>query len=172
MTSLHIDWHCECQDGPASHYSADDGEKCYGWCQGTDHDCAGLGYRPIAHTRRPAAFVAMLKAIGEDSERWPKHYSVDLSSDYKTVLDLDDGDAFIWVVREMGTHLYPLKYIPDDKVGFIRQAMVYHARENTDALVYVWNGTDKLSRITYDMAREIVRNAAAGHVRVSEPVAS
>jgi len=175
MTSLHIAWHCVCGDAESSHYTQEDGEMCYGWCRDTERDCAGRGYRPINHTRRPASFTAMLLAIGEDGNHphWPAHYTCDLSTDYQTIIrDLDDGDAFIWIVREMGTHLYPLKWIPDDKNGFVRQAMVYHARENTDALVYVWNGTDKLSRITYDMAREIVRNAAAGHVRVSEPVAS
>jgi len=170
MVSLHIDWHCVCGDAESSHYTSEDGEHCYGWCRGSERDCGGNGYRPINHTRRPAAFEAMLKAIGEDSQRWPKHYTSDLSTDYQVILrDLSDGDAFIWVVREMGTHLYPLKYVPDDKVGFIRQAMVYHERENKNALVYVWNGYDKLSRITYDMARDIVRNAGQGHVQMCLP---
>jgi len=159
VTSLHIDWHCVCGDGPASHYTTEKGEQCYGWCQQTDKDCAGQGYRPIEHAYYPYAWTPMIEAIGTDSERWPKHYTIDLSSDYQVVRDLDESDEFIWVVREMGTHLYPLKYLPTDVHGFIRQALQYHERNHEVAHVFHWTG-ETLERIDWSKARSLVRAGA------------
>jgi len=162
VTSLHIAWHCECGDAESSHYTTEDGEVCYGWCRNTERDCAGQGYRPISHTRRPASFTAMLKAIGEDGNHphWPAHYTCDLSTDYQTIIrDLDDGDCFIWIVREMGTHLYPLKYLATDEYGFIRQAMQYHERNTPASHVFHWTG-ETLERIDWSKARSLVQAGA------------
>jgi len=160
MGVIQIDWHCECGDGPASHYSRPDGEVCYGWCQQTDHDCNGMGYRPINHTRRPPAFAAMLEAlwdVGKDGgERWPKHFTCDLSSDYKTILTLDEGQPFIWVVREMGTHLLTLDR---ESIGFTEQSCRYFERQSEHVRFYVWNGWNALTRVTSDHIRETVKAA-------------
>ena len=91
--SIIIDWKCVCCGGPRSHYTTYSGEKCYGWCQHTSLDCAGMGYRPIEHSVQPAAWKAMLMAIDSEWPRWPSIYTVDLSSDMTLGTQTHDDDA-------------------------------------------------------------------------------
>jgi len=158
MGVIQIDWHCECGDGPASHYSRPDGEVCFGWCQQTDHDCNGMGYRPINHTRRPPAFAAMLEALWNagGGERWPKHFSVDISTDYQTIIGLPEGQPFIWIVREMGTHLLLLDA---ESLGFAEQAARYFERQSENIRYYVWNGWNTLTKVSADHVRETIKAA-------------
>jgi len=142
--SMQIDWHCVCGDGEGSHRSTAEGEQCWGHCQKTDRDCAGLGYRPIEHTWRPPAFAAILQTAID--RRQPEHYTCDLSTDYQA-LKFYQG-RFIWICRSMGTHLYLLDWQMSDEArdwtrDYTVSALKYHAREASaqQAQAYYWDGS-------------------------------
>jgi hypothetical protein len=147
---LHIDWHCQCGDTPQSHVSRSDREECHGHCQGTPKKCAGQGYRPIPHSGRTPAITAIFNAAGEVG--WPKHYSSDLSVDYKILMGWEGREPaperFIWVLREMGTHLYPLQQ-DEQGQGIARGALRWLQSNHPEAHVFYWNGYT-LSPANYD----------------------
>lgn len=146
---LHIQWHCVCGDVPESHVSRADREECHGHCQKTDHDCAGQGYRPIEHSQRTPAIEAIFTAAGSSDEHWPKHYTSDLSVDYKWLIAPDAPQRFIWILREMGTNLYPLDGGAPD--GYVRAALRWMQSNHPEAHVFHWNGFS-LVPVTYDTA--------------------
>src|SRR5262245_11482108 len=92
---LHIDWHCLCGDSAASHHTRSTGEECVGHCQKTPLDCRGFGYRPIDHTGRTPAIAAIFDMAGR--LRLPRHYTCDLSTDYKMLIAPDAPTRFLWV---------------------------------------------------------------------------
>jgi len=159
--SMQIDWHCVCGDGSGSHRSTPDGEQCWGHCQKTAKDCAGLGYRPIAHTRRPAGFAAILTAAID--RRQPEHYTCDLSTDYQSLLNYEG--RFIWICRQMGTHLFLLdvdKPIDREWVSkYTVESLRYLAREATaqKSQCYFWDGYT-LGAVTFGEAVTIAEGLA------------
>jgi hypothetical protein len=104
------------------------------------------------------AFAAMLQALwdaGQDGDRWPKSYTCDLSTDYQSLLEIDEHAPFIWIVREMGTHLLCLD---SESLRFTEEAARYFERQTDGSRWYVWNGHDNLSRVTPDHVRDLVKN--------------
>lgn len=134
---LHIDWHCLCGDALQSHVSRSDREECHGHCQATDRACRGFGYRPIDHSGRTPAISAIFQAAGE--KQWPKHYTSDLSVDYQMLIRPDAPQRFVWVLRESGTHLFPLQTSEQDQ-GIARGALHWLGDNHPEAQVYYWNG--------------------------------
>lgn len=150
---LHIDFHCVCGDAAASHVTRASGEECHGHCQRTAKDCRGFGYRPINHDARTPAISAIFTAAGSSEEHWPQHYSCDLSTDYQMLIRPDAPDRFIWILREMGTQLYPL----DQEAwgtGYVKAALGWMADNHPEAHVFHWNGFS-LEPISYDTARAL-----------------
>lgn len=147
---LHIDWHCVCGDAAASHVSRATGEECHGHCQRTEKDCDGRGYRPIDHQDRTPAIEAIFTAAGSSDKHWPQHYSCDLSTDYQMLMRPDAPERFIWILREMGTQLYPLDQ-EAWSTGYTRGALGYFRDNHPEAHVFHWNGFT-LEPINYDTA--------------------
>jgi hypothetical protein len=154
---LRIDWHCVCGDAASSHVSRAETEECHGHCQRTAQDCAGRGYRPIDHAGRTPAISAIFDMAGR--LRIPTHYTCDLSTDYQ-MLTTYTG-SFIWVVREMGTHLYPLE--PETSMSrdwqrdYVRSSLSYHEANRSDGQrVYYWSAAKaELAEVDYDTAKAI-----------------
>ena len=160
MFSIQIDWHCLCGDSAASHVSTAEGEECRGHCQKTDHDCAGRGYRPIAHVGRTPAISAIFAAAARTY--WPKSYTCDLSTDYQSLLDYDG--PFIWVLREMGTHLYRLdSEDPDWTWGYVRSSLHWLRDNHPEAKVFSWSPLKgELAEVDYETALAIAAVRTAG----------
>lgn len=165
MSILHIDWHCLCGDAAASHVSRPEGEECHGWCQRTERDCKGKGYRPIAHTERTPAISAIFDAAG--SRFLPKYWTCDLSSDYRTLIAADAPRQFIWLLRTSGTELYRLG--DDDEPLTVQAGLAglrYWTSEregHADTLVFHWNGS-ALVEIPAARAEEVMQAHIAAAV--------
>jgi hypothetical protein len=153
---LHIDWHCLCGDALTSHSTKADGERCVGHCQGTPLDCRGFGYRPIDHSGRTPAISAIFEMAGR--LQMPKHYTCDLSTDYKALTVPDAPDRFLWVVRESGTHLYPLQQVlafnESWTAGYIMASLTYHEQNHDGAQCFHWNGYT-LDPVNWDTAKTL-----------------
>lgn len=153
---MRIDWHCVCGDSEPAHTSRSDGERCNGWCQKTERDCNGMGYRPIPHVLRPAAFAAIL---AEAERRYlPKFFTCDLSTDYQSLIGqggllLPDGGyhgRFIWLLRESGTEFYRLDDQQPQDYLHSKVGMDYWTdpkQGHQDTLIFLWDG-DELHEIT------------------------
>lgn len=62
-------------------------------------------------------YAAMLKIIVDKG--YPKSYPIDILVDFETITEkrlYEPGCKFIWIVRELGTHLYYEDYIRDRQV--------------------------------------------------------
>lgn len=151
---LHIDWHCLCGDALASHTTRASGEECHGHCQRTEHDCRGFGYRPINHDARTPAIEAIFIAAGSSPDQWPRHYTMDLSTDYQTLIREDAPTRFIWILRESGTELYPLDMDDNWTPGYVRAALGWQAENHPEALVFHWNGYT-LEPVNYATAKTL-----------------
>jgi hypothetical protein len=166
MFSIQIDWHCLCGDSAASHVSTAEGEECRGHCQKTDHDCLGWGYRPIAHVGRTPAISAIIAAAARNY--WPRHYTCDLSTDYRALIDYDG--PFIWVLRESGTHLYKLDWTRaegpkehDWQWGYVRSALQWLQANHPEAYVYSWSPLKgELARVDFETALAIAATRIGG----------
>jgi hypothetical protein len=149
---LHIDWHCRCGDAGASHQTRADREECVGHCQRTERDCQGRGYRPIPHTERTPAIEAIFTAAGSSEQRWPRYYTMDLSTDYQALMRDDAPQRFLWILRESGTELYPLDSMNLWTKDYVRTALRWQEENHPEAHVFHWNGFT-LDPVSYETAK-------------------
>jgi hypothetical protein len=166
---MRIDWHCICGDAEASHSSRPEGEECHGWCQKTERDCNGKGYRPIPHTDRTPAFSAILTEARR--HYMPKAYTCDLSSDYRALVThaADAPTRFIWLLRRNGTELYRLNGTDAQSLQVAGAGYDYWTGEGRISepeedrtRAYYWNGK-RLIEVDYEQGRRILRERAAHH---------
>lgn len=62
-------------------------------------------------------YAEMLKVIVETG--YPKSYPVDILVDFEIITEnklYEEGKSFVWIIRELGTHLYYENYTRDHEV--------------------------------------------------------
>lgn len=66
---------------------------------------------------------------------WPKAFQNDLYLHDRSILDTHPGESFLWILREHGTHLFPLNAESPGQATYARTVIRY------------WSGEDRLNII-------------------------
>lgn len=116
--------------------------------QGVWHDEYVPRPKPrTARTGRPTTVDKQFALLVQESQRlrMPTHYSNDLYKHDLKILRRNKPRSFIWIVREHGTHLYPLdtggKPLSDKEYQQILRSVEYDVKRADRKEVYVVKGT-------------------------------
>jgi hypothetical protein len=120
--TLIIDIACDCGDFKSSHGRF----GCAGWCYQTCQE-----FRPQTMDRTSKQWESVLA----EAERldMPRFFTGDLFRDYQCLTSTDAPAAFVWGVRNTGTHLFW-------EIDGLARWLEAIARVNPDQRWYFWNG--------------------------------